>query len=153
MISASTGIARILEKEGAAFVTLFPSCKINNAIGDEGKIPLILMRDERFGVGVADAFSRLSDGKRFGVCTLQGGVNCPGLQFGIPAITQAFEDSSPVLCLTDAVNPGDTENSHYHIDVHNPAGPARPGIHGTSLHLSEDRTSRTGPAASSDQPG
>jgi acetolactate synthase-1/2/3 large subunit len=116
MISASTGIARILEKEGAAFVTLFPSCKINNAIGDEGKIPLLLMRDERFGVGVADAFSRLSDGNQFGVCTLQGGVNCPGFQFGIPAITQAFEDSSPVLCLTDAVNPADTENSHYNID-------------------------------------
>mgnify|MGYP003611106442 CR=1 FL=1 len=116
MISASTGVARILEKEGTAFVTLFPSCKINNAIGDEGKILLLLMRDERFGVGVADAFSRLSDGKRFGVCTLQGGVNCPGFQFGIPAMTQAFEDSSPVLCLTDAVNPGDTENSHYNID-------------------------------------
>jgi acetolactate synthase-1/2/3 large subunit len=116
MISASTGIARILEAEGAPFVTLFPSCKINNAVGDEGKIPLILMRDERFAVGVADAFSRLSDGKRFGVCTLQGGVNCPGFQYGIPAITQAFEDSSPVLCLTDAVNPGDTENSHYRID-------------------------------------
>jgi thiamine pyrophosphate-dependent acetolactate synthase large subunit-like protein len=116
MITASTGIARILETEGSAFVSLFPSCKINNAIGDEGKIPLILMRDERFGVGVADAFSRLSDGKRFGVCTLQGGVNCPGFQFGIPAITQAFEDSSPILCLTDAVNPGDTENSHYNID-------------------------------------
>lgn len=116
MISAATGIARILEKEGTAFVTLFPSCKLNNAIGDEGKIPLLMMRDERFAVGVADAFSRLSDGKRIGVCTLQGGVNCPGFQFGIPAMTQAFEDSSPILCLTDGVNPGDTENSHYHID-------------------------------------
>lgn len=116
MISAATGIARILEKEKVAFVSLFPSCKINNAIGDEGKIPLLMMREERFAVAVADAFSRLSDGKQFGVCTLQGGVNCPGFQFGIPAITQAFEDSSPVLCLTDAVNPGDTENSHYSID-------------------------------------
>ncbi len=116
MISASAGIARILKAEGTSFVSLFPSCKINNAIGDEGKIPLIMMRDERYGVAVADAYSRLGDGKRFGVCTLQGGVNCPGFQFGIPAMTQAFEDSSPVLCLTDAVNPGDAENSHYHMD-------------------------------------
>jgi thiamine pyrophosphate-dependent acetolactate synthase large subunit-like protein len=116
MISASKGIARILKAEDAPFASLFPSCKINNAIGDEGQIPLILMRDERFGVGVADAFSRLSDGKRFGVCTLQGGVNCAGFQFGLAAMQQAFEDSSPILCLTDAVNPGDTENSHYNMD-------------------------------------
>ncbi len=116
MINASRGIARILKAEGAQFVSLFPSCKINNAIGDEGEIPLIMMRDERYGVAVADAFSRLSDGKRFGVATLLGGVNCAGLQFGAGAIAQAFEDSSPILCLTDAVGAGETERSHFHAD-------------------------------------
>jgi thiamine pyrophosphate-dependent acetolactate synthase large subunit-like protein len=116
MISASKGIARILKAEGTSFVSLFPSCKVNNAIGDEGEIPIIMMRDERYGVAVADAFSRLSDGKRFGVTTLLGGVNCAGFQFGLGALHQAFEDSSPLLCFTDAVNPSDTENSHYSID-------------------------------------
>ncbi len=66
MINASRGIARILKAEGTAFVSHFPSCKVNNAIGDERDIPLLMMRDERYGVAVADAFSRLSDGKKFG---------------------------------------------------------------------------------------
>jgi acetolactate synthase-1/2/3 large subunit len=116
MISASRGIARILKAEGTEFVSLFPSCKVNNGIGDEGEIPIIMMRDERYGVAVADAYSRLGDGKRFGVTTLLGGLNCAGFQFGLGALHQAFEDSSPLLAFTDGVNPGDMENSHYNID-------------------------------------
>lgn len=116
MINASRGIARILKVEGTAFVSHFPSCKMNNAIGDEGGLPLIMMRDERFGVAVADAFSRLSNGKKFGVCTLQGGVNCAGLEYGTGAITQAFEDSVPILCLTDGLSANEMENSHYRAD-------------------------------------
>ena len=116
MISASRGLARILKAEGTSFVSLFPSCKVNNGIGDEGQIPIIMMRDERYGVAVADAYSRLGDGKRFGVTTVQGGVNCAGFQYALGAMHQAFEDSSPLLVITDAVNPGDAENSHYSID-------------------------------------
>ncbi|MBE0558142.1 MAG: hypothetical protein IH628_12990, partial [Proteobacteria bacterium] len=118
MISSSVGIARILNSEGTAFVSHFPTCKLNNAIGDEGNIPLIMMRDERYGVAVADAFSRLSDGKKYGVCTVQGGVNCPGLEFASAAINQAFEDSVPILCLTDGLTADDQENSHYRPDRH-----------------------------------
>jgi acetolactate synthase-1/2/3 large subunit len=116
MISAGKGIARILKAEGSKFVSLFPSCRLNNAIGDEGGLPLIMMRDERFGVAVADAYSRLGDGKRFGVCTMQGGVNCAGLEYATGAIMQAFEDSSPVLCLTDGTVGADFENSHFNAD-------------------------------------
>src|SRR5512137_2302258 len=116
MINASRGIARILKAEGTAFVSHFPSCEMNNAIGDEGGLPLIMMRDERYGVAVADAYSRLGDGKRFGVCTLQGGLNCSGLEFSTGAMLQAFEDNSPVLCLTDGVGPAERGNSHFHID-------------------------------------
>lgn len=115
-ISANKGIARILKAEGSKFVSLFPSCRLNNDIGDEGGLPLIMMRDERYGIAVADAYSRLGDGKRFGVCTLQGHINCAGLEFGTGALLQAFEDSSPVLCLTDGVGLADTDNSHFHID-------------------------------------
>ena len=97
-VSANSGIARILKAEGSRFVSLFPSCRLNNDIGDEGGLPLIMMRDERYGVAVADAYSRLGDGKRFGVCTLQGGMNCAGLEYSTGAMLQAFEDNSPVLC-------------------------------------------------------
>lgn len=115
-VSANRGIARILKAEGSKFVSLFPSCRVNNDIGDEGGLPLIMMRDERYGVAVADAYSRLGDGKRFGVCTLQGDVNAAGLEYSTGAILQAFEDNSPVLCLTDGVGPADTDNSHFNID-------------------------------------
>jgi acetolactate synthase-1/2/3 large subunit len=115
-VSANRGIARILKTEGSKFVSLFPSCRLNNDIGDEGGLPLIMMRDERYGVAVADAYSRLGDGKRFGVCTLQGDVNAAGLEYSTGAILQAFEDNSPVLCLTDGVSPADTGNSHFNID-------------------------------------
>ena len=115
MISAANGLARILKAEGVSFVSLFPSCRVNNALGDEG-MPILMMRDERFGVAVADAFSRVSNGKRFGVTTVQGEVNAAGLEYATGAITQAFEDSSPVLCITDGVPVGGSENSHYHID-------------------------------------
>jgi len=115
-VSAGRGIARILKAEGCKFVSLFPACRINNDIGDEGGIPLIMMNDERYAVAVADAYSRLGDGKRFGVCTVQGGVNAAGLEYSTGAILQAFEDNSPVLCLTDGVGPAQTDNSHFHID-------------------------------------
>jgi thiamine pyrophosphate-dependent acetolactate synthase large subunit-like protein len=116
MIDALVGIARILKAEGTEFVSHFPSCKVNNAVGDEGQIPLIMMRDERYGVAVADAFSRLSDGKKIGVCTLQGGTNCAGLEYSMGAITQAFEDNVPLLCLTDGLSANDLENSHFRAD-------------------------------------
>jgi thiamine pyrophosphate-dependent acetolactate synthase large subunit-like protein len=116
MINASRGIARILKAEGTAFVSHFPSCEMNNAIGDEGGVPLIMMRDERFGVAIADAFSRVSDGKRFGVCTMQGAVNCAGLEYAMGAICQAFEDSVPILCLTDGLTANTVENSHFRAD-------------------------------------
>ena len=115
-VTANRGIAKILKAEGSRFVSLFPSCRLNNDIGDEGGLPLIMMRDERYGVAVADAYSRLGDGKRFGVCTLQGGLNCSGLEFSTGAMLQAFEDNSPVLCLTDGVGPAETGNSHFNID-------------------------------------
>ncbi len=115
MVSAANGLAQILKAEGTQFVSLFPSCRLNNALGEEG-VPLIMMRDERYGVALADAFSRLSNGRKFGICTLQGGINAAGLEYATGAICQAFEDSSPILCLTDATPAGQTGNSHFKAD-------------------------------------
>lgn len=115
MIDGANGLARIIKAEGVAFVSLFPSCRLNNALGDEG-VRLLMMRDERHAVALADAFSRVSNGKKFGVCTLQGGVNAAGLEYATGAICQAFEDSSPILCLTDSTPAGQTGNSHFNAD-------------------------------------
>ena len=38
-----------------------------------------MMREERYAVAVADAFSRRLGGKQIGVCTLMGGLNAAGI--------------------------------------------------------------------------
>ena len=56
MINATDGIVKILKQEGVEWVSTFPVCKINNALGREG-IPMIMMRDDRFAIAVADAIA------------------------------------------------------------------------------------------------
>ncbi|HEU0022548.1 MAG TPA: thiamine pyrophosphate-dependent enzyme [Dehalococcoidia bacterium] len=113
-IDAATGIARILKQEGVDWVSTFPVCRVNNALGKEG-IPMLMMRDDRYAVAVADAFSRITAGNRIGVCTFQGGVNAAGMQYAYAGMAQAFEDGSPVLCITDGVPIGSSGNSQFDV--------------------------------------
>ena len=53
------------------WVSTFPVCRVNNALGREG-VPMLMMRDDRYAVAVADAFSRITAGSRIGVCTFKG---------------------------------------------------------------------------------
>ena len=113
-IDVGTGLARILKQEGIEWVSTFPVCQVNNALGREG-VPLVMMRDDRYAVAVADATSRISGGARIGVCTFQGGVNAAGIQVAFAGMAQAFEDGSPVLCITDGIPAGATENSQFDV--------------------------------------
>ena len=113
-IDVGTGLARILKQEGIEWGSTFPVCQVNNALGREG-VPLVMMRDDRYAVAVADATSRISGGARIGVCTFQGGVNAAGLQVAFAGMAQAFEDGSPVLCITDGIPAGATENSQFDV--------------------------------------
>jgi len=113
-IDVATGIARILKQEGVAWVSTFPVCRVNNALGREG-VPMLMMRDDRYAVAVADAFSRITAGKRTGVCTFQGGVNAAGMQYAYAGMAQAYEDGSPVLCITDGVPIGSSGNSQFDV--------------------------------------
>ena len=114
MIDAATGIARILKQEGVKWVSTFPVCKVNNALGREG-IPMVMMRDDRYAIAVADAYSRITGGRCIGVCTVQGGLNAAGLQVAYAGLAQAYEDNSPMLCITDGLSIGGTENSHFDL--------------------------------------
>ncbi len=113
-IDVATAIARILKQEGIEWVSTFPVCRVNNALGREG-VPMIMMRDDRYAVALADAFSRVTAGERIGVCTVQGGVNGAGLQYSYPGLAQAFEDNSPMLCITDGIPAGSTENTQFDV--------------------------------------
>ena len=114
MVEAANGLARILKAEGVPWVSTFPVCCINNALGQEG-VPILMMRDERYAVAVADAFSRVTGGKQIGVCTVMGGINPAGLQIATGALAQAYEDSSPLLCIADGVPPGQRGTTRYDI--------------------------------------
>src|SRR6201984_363638 len=113
-IGGATGIVRILKQEGVGWVSTFPVCRVNNALGREG-VPMLMMRDDRYAVAVADAFSRITAGSRIGVCTFQGGVNAAGMQYAYAGMAQAYEDDSPVLCITDGVPAGASGNSQYDV--------------------------------------
>ena len=113
-IDVATGIARILKQEGVEWVSTFPVCRVNNALGKEG-VPIVMMRDDRYAVAVADAYSRITAGNRIGVCTFQGGVNAAGMQYAYAGMAQAFEDGSPVLCITDGVPAGSADNSQFDV--------------------------------------
>ncbi|CAI7998515.1 Probable acetolactate synthase large subunit [Geodia barretti] len=115
-IDVATSIARILKQEGVEWVSTFPVCRVNNALGREG-VPMIMMRDDRYAVALADAYSRVTGGERIGVCTVQGGVNGAGLQYSFPGLAQAFEDNSPMLCITDGIPAGSTENTLFDVST------------------------------------
>jgi hypothetical protein len=48
-IEAATAIARILKQEGIQWVSTFPVCRVNNALGQEG-VPMVMTRDDRYAV-------------------------------------------------------------------------------------------------------
>jgi acetolactate synthase-1/2/3 large subunit len=114
-VKAANGLVRILKEEGVEWVGTFPTNVFNNACGEEG-VPNFMVRDERYAVAVADGYSRVSNGKRFGVCSVMGGLNPAGTQMAYGALAQAYEDSSPILCLTDGVPQDSSGRPRYDID-------------------------------------
>ena len=113
-VKAAQGLARILKSEGVPWVACYPTNHVNNALGEED-VPILMMREERYAVAVADAFSRVTGGKQVGVCTIMGGLNAAGIQLAYDAVAQAFEDSSPVLVITAGVPQGSGGHTHYDI--------------------------------------
>ncbi len=94
-MKGSDVIATILEKEGVEHLTCFPHSEIIDAAAARGIRP-ILARTERMAVHMADGFSRMNDGRRVGVVTVQCG---PGSENAFGAIAQAYGDASPILHL------------------------------------------------------
>ena len=111
-VKAANGLARCLKAEGVQWVATYPTSHVNNALGEEG-VPIMMMGEERYAVAVADAFSRLTCGKRIGFSTVMGGLNAAGIQLAYGAVAQAWEDSSPVLVITEAVGQGSGIHTHY----------------------------------------
>lgn len=88
-------ISEILKREGVNFLSCYPTNTLIEAAALAGIRPIVC-RQERVGVGIADGFTRVTNGKRIGVFTMQAG---PGAENAFSGITTAYSDSVPVLLL------------------------------------------------------
>lgn len=88
-------IAEILKREGVEFLSCYPTNTMIEAAASAGIRPIVC-RQERVGVGIADGFTRVTNGKRIGVFTMQAG---PGAENAFSGITTAYSDSVPILLL------------------------------------------------------
>jgi acetolactate synthase-1/2/3 large subunit len=89
------GIAEILKREGVEYLFCFPTLDLIESVARVGIRPIVC-RQERVGMGMADAYARVSNGSKIGVFSMQAG---PGVENAFPGITTSFSDSSPVLVL------------------------------------------------------
>lgn len=88
-------ISAILKREGVEFLSTYPTTPLIDAAAAVGIRP-ILCRQERVGVGIADGFTRISNGKCIGVFAMQYG---PGAENAFPGVATAYSDSVPILIL------------------------------------------------------
>ena len=94
-MQGKTAIANILKQEGVEVAFCFPNNTLIDAIAAAGIRPVI-SRMERGAVNMADAYSRVNNGHKTGVCIVQAG---PGIENAFPGVAQAYADSVPILML------------------------------------------------------
>jgi thiamine pyrophosphate-dependent acetolactate synthase large subunit-like protein len=95
MLSAGRALARILKDEGSEYLFCFPTSEIIEAAALEG-LRVITCRTERTVTNMADGYTRVHNGRRIGVCAVQGG---PGVENAFVGVAQAYADSSPILMI------------------------------------------------------
>lgn len=88
-------IAEILKAEGVKFIIGYPVNPVIEAAA-EVDIRTIIVRQERVGLHMADAVSRLSSGKDIGVFVMQHG---PGSENAFGGVAQAYSESVPILVM------------------------------------------------------
>ena len=115
-MNGDTAIAKILKAEGVDWLSCFPAQSLISAAAEQGIRP-ILCRQERAGVNFADGFSRVNNGSKIGVFTMQAG---PGAENAFGGVAQAFTDSVPILLLpgsapttASGIHPGFQSVDHY----------------------------------------
>jgi acetolactate synthase I/II/III large subunit len=88
-------IAEIMKREGIEILIGYP---VNHIIEHAAAADIrpIMVRQERIGLHMADAMSRLSRGKKLGVFVMQHG---PGAENAYGGVAQAFGESVPILVM------------------------------------------------------
>ena len=88
-------IAHILKREGIEYLSAYPTTPVIEAAAEVGIRPIIC-RQERVGVGIADGYTRVKNGRPAGVFAMQYG---PGAENAFAGVATAFSDAVPMLLL------------------------------------------------------
>jgi len=94
-MKGAAAVAEILKREGVEFLIGYPVNPIIETAA-QADIRTIIVRQERVGLHMADAVSRLTSGRRIGVFAMQHG---PGAENAFGGVAQAYADSSPIVVL------------------------------------------------------
>src|SRR5437868_14734060 len=94
-MKAAAAVAEILKREGTQFLIGYPVNPIIEAAA-RTDIRTIIVRQERTGLHMADAVSRVCSGQTVGVFAMQHG---PGTENSFGGVAQAFGESSPIVVL------------------------------------------------------
>jgi thiamine pyrophosphate-dependent acetolactate synthase large subunit-like protein len=106
-VKVGEAIVEILKREGVEMVIGYP---VNHILeyAAEADVRPIIVRQERTGIHMADAISRLSSGGKIGVFVMQLG---PGAENSYGGVAQAYAESVPIL-----VMPGGYPRRLAHVD-------------------------------------
>lgn len=88
-------VAQILKAEGVEYLFAYPFNPIIDAAANVDIRPIIV-RQERTGLHMADAFSRVNSGQKIGVFCMQSG---PGSENAFGGVAHAYCDSVPIVVL------------------------------------------------------
>src|SRR3974377_1989268 len=94
-MKVANAVAEILKREGIEFLIGYPVNAIIEAAAN-ADIRTIMVRQERIGLHMADAVSRVTSGDRIGVFSMQSG---PGTENAFGGVAQAYGDSVPIVVL------------------------------------------------------
>lgn len=88
-------VAEILKREGVDTLFAYP---VNPVIESAAKadIRTVIVRQERIGLHMADAYARVHSGRKVGVFAMQHG---PGAENAFGGVAQCYSESVPVLVL------------------------------------------------------
>ncbi len=94
-MKVADAVAKVLKAEGVEYLFAYP---VNPLIEAAAKLDIrpIIVRQERIGLHMADAMSRVTSGEKIGVFCMQSG---PGSENAFGGVAQAYGDSSPIVVL------------------------------------------------------
>jgi thiamine pyrophosphate-dependent acetolactate synthase large subunit-like protein len=92
-MNVAAAIAHAMKVEGVDILFAYPVNPLIEAAASED-IRTVIVRQERTGLHMADAYSRVTSGDKIGVFCMQHG---PGAENAFGGVAQAFSESVPIL--------------------------------------------------------